>query len=139
MQLPVAKDAFVAVNPFHLSLFRYCVAVSCLVPFLIAREKHGCIVLPRPRRARHGFVLGLVGMCLSPMGAFVGMSLSSAEHCVVLGALQPTMAVLAMWFMKRQRPANFTLLCIVLAFVGVVLVVTDGNLQIHPVDPAIVR
>ncbi|MBK6659007.1 MAG: DMT family transporter [Proteobacteria bacterium] len=127
VQLPVAKDAFVAVNPFHLSLFRYCVAVACLVPFLVARE--GWAALSYRGLGGRAIVLGLVGMCLSPMGAFVGMSLSSAEHCVVLGALQPTMAVLAMWFMKRQRPANFTLVCIALAFAGVVLVVTNGNLE----------
>ncbi|CAN0215093.1 unnamed protein product, partial [Phaeothamnion confervicola] len=29
VQLPVAHDAFVAVDPFHLSTFRYLVAVLC--------------------------------------------------------------------------------------------------------------
>ena len=127
VQLPVAKDAFVAVDPMYMSLFRYCVAVSCLAPLLVARE--GLAALSYRGVGRRALWLGVIGMCLSPMGAFIGMSLSSAEHCVVLGALQPTMAVLAMWVLQRKRPANFTLLCIVAAFSGVVLVVTKGDLR----------
>jgi drug/metabolite transporter (DMT)-like permease len=125
VQLPVAYDAFVAVDPFHLSMFRYLVAVACLVPFLIAREGLGA--LSYRGLGGRAIVLGLIGMCLSPMGAFVGMALSSAEHCVVIGALQPTMAALAMWVLQKRRPSNFTLACIVLAFAGVVLVVTKGD------------
>ena len=125
VQLPVAHDAFVAVNPFHLSMFRYCVAVLCLVPFLVAREGLGA--LSYRGLGGRAIVLGLIGMCLSPMGAFVGMALSSAEHCVVIGSLQPTMAALAMWVLHKKRPANFTIACIVLAFAGVVLVVTKGD------------
>ena len=125
IQLPVAKDAFVTVDPFHLSLFRYCVAVICLVPFLVARE--GFSALSYRGLGGHAILLGLIGMCFSPMAAFIGMSLSSAEHCVVIGSLQPTMAALAMWVLQKRRPGNFTLACIVLAFAGVVLVVTDGN------------
>lgn len=125
VQLPVAKDAFVTVDPYHLSLFRYCVAILCLVPFLIARE--GWSALSYRGLGGRAIALGLIGMCVSPMGTFIGMSLSSAEHCVVIGSLQPAMAALALWVLQRRRPAKFTLLCIVLAFAGVVLVVTDGN------------
>ncbi len=125
VQLPVAHDAFVAVDPFHLSTFRYCVAVLCLVPFLVVRE--GWSALSYRGLGGRAIVLGIIGMCLSPMGAFVGMALSSAEHCVVIGSLQPTMAALAMWVLQKRRPAKFTLACIVLAFAGVVLVVTKGD------------
>ena len=125
VQLPVAKDAFVTVDPFHLSLFRYFVAILCLTPLLVWRE--GWAALSYRGLGGRAIALGVLGMCVSPMGAFIGMSLSSAEHCVVIGSLQPTMAALAMWVWQRRRPANFTLLCIVLAFAGVVLVVTDGD------------
>ncbi len=128
VQLPVAKDAFAIVDPFHLSLFRYFVAILCLTPLLVWRE--GWAALSYRGLGGRAIVLGLLGMCVSPMGTFIGMSLSSAEHCVVIGALQPTIAALAMWAWQRRRPANFTLLCIVLAFVGVLLVVTDGNLKV---------
>jgi drug/metabolite transporter (DMT)-like permease len=128
VQLPVAKDAFAIVDPFHLSLFRYFVAILCLTPLLVWRE--GWAALSYRGLGGRAIVLGLLGMCVSPMGTFIGMSLSSAEHCVVIGSLQPTMAALAMWAWQRRRPANFTLLCIVLAFVGVLLVVTDGNLKV---------
>jgi len=127
VQLPVAKDAFAIVDPFHLSLFRYLVAIMCLTPLLVWREGWGA--LSYRGLGGRAIVLGLLGMFVSPMGTFIGMSLSSAEHCVVIGSLQPTMAALALWAWAHRRPANFTLLCIVLAFAGVVLVVTDGALD----------
>ncbi len=127
VQLPVAHDAFVVINPFHLSAFRYCIAVLCLVPFLVMRE--GLAALSYRGLGGRAIALGLLGMCFCPMSTFIGMSLSSAEHAVVIGSLQPTIAVLSMWVLHKRRPANFTLTCIMLAFLGVVLVVTDGNLS----------
>lgn len=125
VQLPVAKDAFVAVSPWYLTTIRYCVAVTCLALFLAWHE--GPAALRYDGLGLRAGAYGVIGMCLSPLFAFVGMSLSSAEHIVVLGCLQPAMAVLGFWLLRRQRPARFTLGCIALAFVGVLLVVTRGS------------
>lgn len=127
IQLPVAKDAFVAVNPFHLSLFRYVVAVSFLSIILVVHEGRGAF---RYRgKGLWAIPLGVVGMCICPISAFIGMAMTSAEHCVVIGSLQPTIAALAVWIFQRKRPATFTLVCIVGAFLGVMLVVSKGDVQ----------
>lgn len=125
VQLPIAKDAFVKVNPYHLTSIRYCIALSVLMAILVVREGWGALSFRGA--ALRASVFGVLGMSLSPLLAFVGMSLSSAEHIVVIGALQPSIAVVAMWLFRRRRPARFTLACIMAAFVGVVLVVTKGN------------
>ncbi len=125
VQLPMAKDAFVSVNPFYLTSIRYCVAVVILAVILVARE--GWSALSYGGAALTAVVFGVLGMSLSPLLAFVGMALSSAEHIVVIGALQPSIAVLAIWLFRRRRPERFTLVCILAAFAGVVLVVTRGN------------
>ena len=125
IQLPIAKDAFGAVNPFHLTMVRYSIAVLCLIPLLVALE--GWQALSYRGGGWIAFGFGVVGMCLSPLLAFVGMSLSSAEHIVVIGALQPSIAALALWLLQRRRPARFTFVCILAAFAGVVLVVTKGS------------
>lgn len=127
VQLPIAKDAFVSVNPYHLTSIRYCIAVTVLMGILVARE--GWAALSFQGAGLRASMFGVLGMSFSPLFAFVGMSLSSAEHIVVIGALQPTIAALAMWVFRRRRPERFTLVCIMAAFAGVVLVVTKGDPQ----------
>ncbi len=126
VQLPLAKDAFATVDPFHITSLRYAVAGLCLALALVWREGLGAL-------SYRGFgfaasALGVAGMCGSPMLVFVGMSMSSAEHAVVIVSLQPVIAALAFWLLRGRRPTNFTLACMALAFVGVVLVVTQGEL-----------
>ena len=73
-------------------------------------------------------VLGVIGMCGSPMLVFIGMAMSRAEHAAVIVALQPSIAAVALWLLRGLRPANFTIGCMSLALLGVVLVVTKGNI-----------
>lgn len=129
VQLPIAKDAFVAVDPFHITLIRYAVATVFLVPVLALLEGPGA--LSYRGRAWPATILGVTGMCASPVLVFAGMSLSRAEHAVVIVALQPSITALAQWLLRGMRPANFTIACIAIAFIGVVLVVTKA-------DPAMV-
>ncbi|MGR8920571.1 MAG: DMT family transporter [Gammaproteobacteria bacterium] len=124
VQLPLARDAFAIVDPFHITALRYLLAALCLVPVLAWRE--GLAALSYRGGGLTASWLGVVGMCASPMLVFLGMSYSSAEHAVVIVSLQPAMAALAYWLLRGARPAAFTLLCIAGAFVGVMLVVTGG-------------
>ncbi len=124
IQLPLAKDAFVAVDPFTITAVRFLVAALCLIPVLVWRE--GWRAMSYQGFALTATALGVVGMCGSPMLVFLGMSMSRAEHAVVIVTLQPAIAALTLWLLRRRRPANFTLGCIVVAFIGVVLVVTRG-------------
>lgn len=125
-QLPIAKDAFVAVNPLHATMIRYQVASVFLVLLLIARE--GPQALHYRGFGLRASVIGVFGMSASPMLVFFGISLAGAERAAVITALQPAVAALAQWIFRRKRPATFTLACIAVAFVGVVLVVTKGHL-----------
>ncbi len=126
LQLPIAKDAFAVLDPFHMTTFRYGVSAGCLALVLYLRE--GRRAFRYEHLAAKASVLGLVGMFASPTLVFVGMSWSRAEHAAVIVALQPAIAVLALWLLRGHRPQGFTLLFIILAFVGVVLVVTKGQL-----------
>ena len=127
VQLPIGKDVFHAVDAVHVTLIRYGLATLFLIPILVFVEGRGSLsyrgkVLPAS-------VFGVVGMCASPMLVFFGMSLSRAEHAVVIIALQPSITAIIQWFAQGRRPANFTLGCIIAAFCGVVLVVTKGDLS----------
>ncbi|MGR8948925.1 MAG: DMT family transporter [Gammaproteobacteria bacterium] len=125
IQLPVAKDAFDTVDPYHLTSIRYAGAVIFLAAMLAYRE--GLAALSFDGHLISLSALGVVGMCLSPMLVFIGMSMSVAEHAVIIVSLQPTVTAAALWLLGRQRPNIFTLICVAVALLGVILVVTKGK------------
>ncbi len=124
-QFPVAKDAFAAVDPYHVSLVRYGVATLLLVPIVAWRE--GPTAFRYYGRAWPAGLLGVIGMCGSPLLVFAGLSITRPEHAAIIVSLQPSMTAIADWALHGRRPARFTLGCIATAFVGVVLVVTKGD------------
>ena len=126
VQLPIGKDVFAVIDAFHVTLIRY--AVGALMLFIALVISEGRAALRYNGRGLQAGVIGLVGMCVSPVLTFIGMSLSRAEHTVVIVTLQPMITVLAQWLINGRRPGRFTLACIAVAFVGVVLVVTRGQL-----------
>ncbi len=126
LQFPIAKDVFSVVDPFHVTLFRYLIAVLILTPIVLLREGRGAL-------AYQGMAplvcsMGALGMSLSPLMVFYGISIAGAEHGSVIVALQPSVMAIMQWILFDKRPSRFTLICIFVAFCGVVLVVTkDGH------------
>ena len=125
VQLPVASLAFVRVDPYHVTAIRYGVAAAVLLPVLVYME--GTSALRYGRRFWLTVAVGIVGMCLSPMLSFVGLSYSQPEHAAVISALQPLMVAIAQRVLRGRTLPSFTLACIVLAFAGVLIVVTEGE------------
>ena len=126
IQLPIAKDAFAIVDLYHLTAIRYAVPALLMLPMLALLE--GKRSLAYDGAIVPAAILGVIGMCGSPLLVFIGMAMSRAEHTAVIVALQPSIAALGLWLFRGIRPANFTMACIALAFTGVVLVVTKGQL-----------
>lgn len=125
IQFPVAKDAFAAVDAYHVTAIRYGLGTLLLIPLFVAQE--GRTALDWRGRFWPATVYGLIGMCASPMLVFVGIAMSRPAHAAVIVSLQPSMAAIADWILRGRRPANFTLACIAVAFLGVVAVVTKGH------------
>jgi drug/metabolite transporter (DMT)-like permease len=126
-QLPIAKTAMGDIDGFFISALRYGIAAVILVPVLAWR---GGTLAGWQAADRNGVLLsGVIGMGLSPLFVFVGLSLTVPEHAAILIALQPTMTALAHWKLggPQKRPPTFTLVCVAVAFIGVVLVVTKGK------------
>jgi drug/metabolite transporter (DMT)-like permease len=128
-QFPVAKSAFAVLDPVQLSAFRYGVATLLLLAWMLAREGPG--ILATQGRFRPVTALGVIGMTGSPVLVFAGLQFTRPEHAAVIVALQPSMTALADWALRGRRPANFTVACIVVAFLGVVTVVTKGAFVLH--------
>lgn len=125
IQLPVAKDAFIAVDAYHLTSVRFLGATICLSALLAIREGLGAFRYDGQLLSLT--LIGIIGMCASPMLVFTGMSMSAAEHAVIIVSLQPSLTAIALWIIGKQAPRLFTVICIAVALLGVILVVTKGK------------
>lgn len=125
VQFPVAKSAFEHVDPFHLAFFRYAAAVLVLLAVLIFSEGIGALRFDR--QAGMATIVGLVGMFGSPALVFSGLSITRPEVAAVIIAVQPSMTAVVLWVSRGRRPDGFSLLCIVVAFLGVFTVITGWS------------
>jgi drug/metabolite transporter (DMT)-like permease len=124
-QFPIAKSTFAHVDPYHVSAIRYALGTALLVPIVALLQ--GPQSLRYYGRVGPASLLGLIGMTASPLLVFAGLALTGPEHTAIIVALQPSMTAIADWLVRGRRPARFTLACIAVAFLGVVLVVTRGG------------
>ena len=127
LQFPIAADVFIKVDPFYITSIRYLIGSSLLFAVLLCINRGSHIHFGS--YAYRASAIGIVGMGLSPVLVFWGISLSTPEQAAIIVATQPTIAILIHWFVFQKRPDSFVLFCVVLAFVGVLLVITKGRLN----------
>ncbi|MGB7180328.1 MAG: DMT family transporter [Burkholderiaceae bacterium] len=132
-QFPIAKSAFEHLDSFHTAAFRYGVGVCGLLLMLLIRE--GWTVLRFDRQGRDAALIGLIGMFGSPALVFTGLMFSRPEIAAILVAVQPALTALVTWLVRGRRPAPFSLLCIVVAFIGVVTAVTRWDPTLLTASP----
>lgn len=121
-QFPLAKDIYAVIDAFHVNVVRYTLALCLLVALLVWRE--GTAALRYEGRGRSASMVGVMGLCGSPLMVYGGLSMTRPEIVAVIVAMQPAMTAIALWLARGQRPAPFTIGAIAVAFLGVVTVVT---------------
>lgn len=122
---PVGKAAVAGIDPFWLAAIRYGVTVLAFAAILAAVEGRGAFGFEG--RFAAAAVIGVVGFGGFNTLAFIGLQYSKAEHVALINALQAPITALAQWAWRGVRPANVTLACMAVAFVGVFFVATHGD------------
>src|SRR5258708_33207397 len=87
VQFPVAKDAFAAVDAFHVTAIRYGLGALVLIVLLVWLE--GPAGLSYYGRARPASLFGFVGVWWSPLLIFFGPPVSTPAHAPIIRALEP--------------------------------------------------
>lgn len=123
--MPLAKAAFESVDQITLNLVRYGIAALALTPIFLLRE--GRAAFDYEGRFVAVAVIGVAGMAMSALLVVWGLRYALPENAVVILALQPSLAALADWRLHGRRPPVGTQVCIAVAFVGVIMVVTKGE------------
>ncbi len=114
---------------FTLTFIRYGVAVILFVIFLWWKE--GKEAFRWEDQSRAILIGGGLGMGGSALLVFLGLSMTKPELAVIILALQPGMAALGHWVLFKRRSSYFTLLCLAIAFCGVVIAVTRGGASLQ--------
>ncbi len=122
---PVAKGALQTLDAFWLSSIRYGIAAPLFVAILCWRE--GAAALRYRGKFLQAAFYGVVGFSGFSVLVFIGLSRSRPEHAAIIMALQTPIAAFVHWALKGNRPANFTLVCITAAILGVFMVITKGD------------
>jgi drug/metabolite transporter (DMT)-like permease len=133
-QLPVAKGALVLLDGFTLTVLRYGFAVVLFIGLLWWKEGRSAFSWENHRSTI--LIGGGLGMGGSALLVFLGLSMTKPELAVIILALQPGMTALGQWAMNKQRPSSFTLVCLVLAFCGVVIAITRGGASVQALSGA---
>src|SRR5688572_23496357 len=123
--MSVAKRTLPHMDAYALGSVRYLLAIVMLVGLLVALE--GRRALRYEGRFGAATLFGLLGITAFNLFVWLGLALTRPEHASVILALQTPLTALAVWAVRGQRPAAFTLGCVAVAFLGVVLVVTKGD------------
>jgi len=121
----VAKRTLPYLDAYALGSVRYAAGIVLFVLLLVAAE--GREALRYEGRLGAATLYGLIGITGFNLFVWLGLGHTRPEHASIILALQTPLTAIAVWLVRGQRPAAFTIGCVLLAFAGVVLVVTQGN------------
>jgi len=121
----VTKQMLPDIDAFWQTAFRFVGATIILLALLAATE--GFKAWRLGGRAKLAALYGTLGYAGFNFLVFFGLNYTKAEHGAVIVGTMPILLALVAWFAYRQRPGRVTLGCIVLAFAGILLVITRGD------------
>jgi len=128
---PVANHAFQYISPFYFTLIRYIPVAIILVILLYFIEGKKSFKLEGK-----GFILwfyGTMGFTIYNLFIFWGQDLLGDPGVLlasIMEALAPIISILIVWVVTKQRPYIFTIATIIAAFIGVFIVVTNGDISL---------
>src|ERR1700730_5152733 len=130
-QFPIAGRALKLIDPFSFTLLRYLAVSLILVALLLIAE--GTKALSFEGKALKVWFFGTMAFTVYNFLVFLGQKTAGPSGAVlasIMMALMPMMSVLVTWVYKRAAPGKFTLTCILIAFLGVSMVITKGDVSV---------
>ncbi len=125
MQHPISKNAMNNMDGFTLTFLRYSIACCGFVAILLWREGRSAFNLQGQQKLV--LLAGVFGMGASALLVFNGINFTTPEVAVVILALQPALSAIIEWLVARKQPRGITILCMLVAFSGILLVVSKGG------------
>jgi drug/metabolite transporter (DMT)-like permease len=121
----IAQTALDRVDAVHLTAVRYLAASLIFVALLVAIE--GRRMLRTDGQLVRVLLLGTAGFAGFNLLTFAALEHTSPEHATLVVAMSPLTTLLVRWLRGSGRPTRTQLACVVAAFAGVALVITNGD------------
>lgn len=129
---PVMEHALRFMDPFYLTAIRYGIASILFLVILFFLE--GRQAFATEGREISLWVFGTLGFAGFGFLVFKGQQEISGHDGVIIAAVitatMPLLAAFVTWYASGKKPASFTILMLVFAFIGVLLVVTKGDFSL---------
>jgi len=126
---PVAHAAFKHIDPFYFTIFRYGAVTVILVAILLWREGKQAFRLEGKGLSLWFF--GTMAFTVYNLFIFWGEDLLGAPGVMVasiMESLMPMISIVIVWMLFKKRPHLFTLVCVIVSFIGAMLVITKGDI-----------
>lgn len=127
---PVANHSFQYIDSFYFTIFRYIPVALILIVLLWIKE--GKSAFKADGRGFAIWFFGTMAFTIYNLFIFWGQEMFGETGVLlasIMEALMPLISVLIIWFMSKKRPSFYTLSFIGLALIGVLLVVTNGEMD----------
>ncbi len=125
---PIAGEIFKVVNPYYFTLLRYIPVTIILIIILYLKE--GARAFNTEGHLPMIWFFGTMGFTVYNLLMFIGQEQLGDPGVLIASIMEasvPILSAIVMWVYYRSRPTNFTLGTILIAFIGVSLVVTNGD------------
>ena len=123
---PIAAHAIPRVEPFHLTALRYGIASVLFVALLWRAE--GLVKLRPDGRALRLWALGTLGFAGFNLVSYIGLEHTGPRNAALIVPTMPLITAIVRWVRDGIRPAAATVGATVVALIGVVLVISHGDL-----------
>ncbi len=127
---PVAHAAFKHIDPFYFTIIRYGSVTVILAAILLWKE--GKQAFRFEGKGLPLWFFGTMAFTVYNLFIFWGEDLlgeSGIMSASIMESLMPMISIVIVWMFFKKRPHLFTLICVVLSFIGAVLVITKGDIQ----------
>lgn len=126
---PVAHAAFIHIDPFYFTIIRYGSATAILAVILLIKE--GKKAFRFDGKGLRLWFFGTMAFTVYNLFIFWGEDLLGASGVMsasIMESLMPMISIIIVWLIFKKRPHFFTLTCVLVSFIGAVLVITKGDI-----------
>ena len=130
IMFPIMTSALKYIDPFTFTALRYFIAGTAFVILLWIKEGRSALSF-KGERVLLLWSLGSAGFAGFGFLVFLGQKIagpSGALTASIMMATMPMLGLLVNWILRKIRPPLFSFGFVLLSFVGVLLVITKGNL-----------
>lgn len=127
---PVAHAAFKHINPFYFTIIRYGFVTIILVVMLLWKE--GKYAFRFEGKGLRLWFFGTMAFTVYNLFIFWGEDLlgeSGVMVASIMESLMPMISIVIVWTIYKKRPHLFTLICVLVSFIGAALVITKGDIK----------